>query len=536
MANGTIHKLGTLWYNSSKQARPTKPWYGTNGSASSTGNLLDAYSYASTLAIKDTDSDEAYQLYWREVNIGSSKVLICDRNIACNITWNQLNNVGYCGKMGAGKTITIDGQKYELFMMTGGESSSDTTNQWDQIIGNLGSYSGLPTPTSDDLNNSSKVANFTSTHGAFWNWAGCYSWCAETKTSNGSDYRPLRGSYGARYWDGNSCSGYNSNYGWRPALRVLNTAPTVTSPQSQDYGECKSAFSISITATDSEGDKFDGSIKIDGTEKETFSGTGTASHTLDLSKYWGSLSKAKHTITVTVTDVNNASSTATYTFTKTNSSAAAPTITNLTNGIRRSTDFYVEFTAGADPEGEDQTIVAKIADDEALTTNAKTFSTLEKYNATSSAWTDIEKVASADVGSRFRIHITGQTEGTVKYIGIITTDAGSGTPTQSTVVRVSIGDTLEFTTIPLDRGNTMPKTASVFLDSVIDSGAHVNVYVCNNANDASPAWEACSLGEDHIFTNNSKTASSWAVAAKVIVLAGDATGQISVSAVGLGVL
>ena len=55
MANGTIHKLGTLYVANAKKARPTKPWYGTHGSASSTGNLLDYGNGSNAIEIKDTD-------------------------------------------------------------------------------------------------------------------------------------------------------------------------------------------------------------------------------------------------------------------------------------------------------------------------------------------------------------------------------------------------------------------------------------------------------------------------------------------------
>lgn len=56
MANGTIHKLGTLYVANAKKARPTKPWYGTNGSAPSTGDLLDYGNGSNAIEIKDTDS------------------------------------------------------------------------------------------------------------------------------------------------------------------------------------------------------------------------------------------------------------------------------------------------------------------------------------------------------------------------------------------------------------------------------------------------------------------------------------------------
>ena len=93
MANGDIHKLGTLY----------EPWYGTEASAPSTGNLL-YIGNSSSIEIKDTDSADAYKLQWVEVNDGSDKLLICDRNLLTT-TWNSLNTFGFCGTKGSGKTI-----------------------------------------------------------------------------------------------------------------------------------------------------------------------------------------------------------------------------------------------------------------------------------------------------------------------------------------------------------------------------------------------------------------------------------------------
>lgn len=43
----------------------------------------------------------------------------------------------------------------------------------------------------------------------------------------------------------------------------------------------------------------------------------------------------------------------------------------------------------------------------------------------------------------------------------------------------------------------------------------VQLFVCNNFNDASPTWETAKSGLKHIFSNAAKTASSWAVGVRV---------------------
>lgn len=536
MATGDIVKLGTLYCGGSKQPYPTKPWRidSAPSGQSSVGNIYNNNGRTSTaITIGNTDSSDAYKLRWVEVNDGSDKLLICDRNLVVNISWDRLNALGYCGKKGGGKTITIDGAKYELFMMTGGTSSSDTSNQWDRYIGGLGNISGLPEPNSADLDGNTASADYTSANGALWHWAAVWSWCSETKTSNSSDYRPLRGYYGARSWNNANHYNYSTYYGWRPALRVLNTAPVV-SPSSKDYGDCKAAFQIAVTATDSDGDSMTGSILLDNSQIETFSGTENASHTIDLSKYWASLSLASHTIKVVVTDSNAAATTATYTFNKTNSSAAAPTISNLVTGLRQPAEFYTEIVTGTDAEKDAQTLKVQVSASPDFA-SVKEYTGAEIYDTSANTWKNAETVTNDDAGKRIRIKVTGQTAGTEVYVRAVSTDAGSLTPSYSPAIRIKIGNVLEVQTLPYDL-DSQPTSISVFLEDSIDSKATMELWVCNNARDTSPAWESYTPDSIHTFTNNVKTASKWSAAVKIRVAAGKATGEISISAISLGVI
>lgn len=535
MATGDIVKLGTLYCGGSKQPYPTKPWDITGATgASENGNIYNNNNSTSTaITIGNTDSSDAYKLRWVEVNDGSDKLLICDRNLVVNITWARLNALGYCGKKGSGKTITIDGAKYELFMMTGGTSSSDTSNQWDRYIGGLGNISGLPKPNSADLDNNLASADYTSTNGALWHWAGAWSWCSETTASGNSDYRPLRGSHGARYWGYNNRYSYDDFNGWRPALRILNTAPVV-SPQSKDYGDCKAAFQIAVTATDSDGDSMTGSILLDNSQIETFSGTANASHTINLAKYWASLSLASHTIKVVVTDSNAAATTATYTFNKTNSSAAAPSISNIVTGLRQPADFYTEIVTGTDAEKDAQTLKVQVSSSSDFS-SVKEYTGAEVYDTSTNTWKSAETVTNEDAGKRIRIKVTGQTTGTEVYVRAVSTDAGSLTPSYSPAVKIKIGDVLEVQTLPYDL-DSQPTSISVFLQDTIDSKATTEMWVCNNAQDTSPVWESYTPDSIHTFTNKIKTSDKWSAAVKIRVTAGKATGEISISAISLGVI
>ena len=358
-----------------------------------------------------------------------------------------------------------------------------------------------------------------------------YSWCQDVWYSN-SDARSIRGYNSARSYN-YYYAAYTCTYiAFRPALEVLNSAPKV-SPSSKDYGSCATAPDITVTVTDDDGDAYTGVVKVDGVQKSTFSGTASGSHKLPTADWWASISKAKHTITVTVTDANNASTTTTYTFTKTNGPAAKATITSPVQNQRRKTSFYVEFKPGADPDGDTQTVKVQMASNTGFSQNLKEYTSLQIQ--TDGTWSDATNVTAANVGKTCRIKVTGQTNGTVRYIRIVSTDAGSQLPTYSDPVKVAIGDTLEFTTLPAE-WSEKPDRIDVKIKATVDSTAAMSLWVTNNANDDSPTWEEYTIGAYHIFKNNTKTADKWATAVKVKIVAGEATGEISVSDIATGVL
>lgn len=476
---------------------PTNPVNGGNCVSVNTSN----FTVGNTVAGKE--------LQWIEwTKADGTKMLVCDRGLIVNITWNSINAAGFI----AGKEITIDGQKYKMRSLTGSTGASGTNgkgcnNEWDQLLDAVGE--------SNDL----------------IHWSNMYSWCQEVYSGN-SDYRSLRGYNSARNCYGNSAAGTYASVAFRPALEVLNSAPKV-SPSSKDYGNCATAPDITVAVKDDDGDKYTGVVKLDGVQKSTFSGTAYGSHRLPTADWWASISKAKHTITVTVTDANNAATTTTYTFTKTNGPAEKATITSPKQNQRRKASFYVEFTAGADPDGDTQTVKVQTASDMGFSKDLKEYTTLQMQ--TSGKWNTATNIATADVGKPCRIQVTGQTAGTVRYVRVVSTDTGSKLPAYSTAVKVAIGDTLEFTTLPAE-WSEKPDRIDVKLKATIDKAATMSLWVTNNANDANPTWEAYELGAYHIFENNSKTADKWATAVKVKITAGESTGEISVSDIATGVL
>lgn len=476
---------------------PTNPIEGGNCVSENTSN----FTVGDTVAGKE--------LQWIEwTKADGTKMLVCDRGLIVNISWNSINAAGFI----TGKEITIDGQKYKMRSLTGSNGSSGSygagcNNEWDQLLDAVGEADSLV------------------------HWNKMRSWCQEVYYSN-SDCRSIRGYSSARNFDSNYATSTYADFAFRPALEILNSAPKV-SPASKDYGECATAPDITVTVTDDDGDAYTGVVKVDGVQKNTFSGTASGSHKLPTADWWASISKAKHTITVTVTDENNAATTTTYTFTKTNGPAEKATVTSPKQNQRRKASFYVEFTAGADPDGDTQTVKVQTASDMGFSKDLKEYTALQMK--TSGTWTSAESIATADVGKPCRIQVTGQTAGTVRYVRVVSTDTGSKLPAYSTAVKVAIGDVLEFTTLP-EEWSEKPDRIDVKLKATVDESATMSLWVTNNASDVEPTWEAYELGAYHIFENNAKTADKWATAVKVKITAGESTGEISVSDIATGVL
>ena len=181
----------------------------------------------------DTPAAEANQLQWHKIQDGDKTLLICDRVILVNCSWNDLNSQGYI----TGKEVTIDGAKYKCRVLTGGtgpRSSNDyysggtpTNNEWDRFITREEVITGLPAPVSSDLDSTQNATDLNSTHNQFWNWYYVYSWCQETYSGNSSS-RASRGYDSARYWDYYDATLQHAYVGFRPVLEVLNTDPLIS--------------------------------------------------------------------------------------------------------------------------------------------------------------------------------------------------------------------------------------------------------------------------------------------------------------------
>ena len=317
----------------------------------------------------DTPAAEANQLQWHKIQDGDKTLLICDRVILVNCSWNDLNSQGYI----TGKEVTIDGAKYKCRVLTGGtgpRSSNDyysggtpTNNEWDRFITREEVITGLPAPVSSDLDSTQNATDLNSTHNQFWNWYYVYSWCQETYSGNSSS-RALRGFFSARYWSYNSATYQGAIVGFRPVLEVLNTDPLI-SDSDRDLGDKNSNFTITYTVDDSDsGDVLTATESIDWQTTKSFAPTRNSVNTITVPV--DELSLGSHTVKVVVTDGQGGTATRTWTFTRTN---AAPTISGTdTNLGDKNLGFTYQYTVD-DADGDTLTVVEALNDETLRTIN-----------------------------------------------------------------------------------------------------------------------------------------------------------------------
>lgn len=317
----------------------------------------------------DTPAAEANQLQWHKIQDGDKTLLICDRVILVNCSWNDLNSQGYI----TGKEVTIDGAKYKCRVLTGGtgpRSSNDyysggtpTNNEWDRFITREEVITGLPAPVSSDLDSTQNATDLNSTHNQFWNWYYVYSWCQETYSGNSSS-RANRGYTSARIWRYLNASIQIANLGFRPVLEVLNTDPLI-SDSDRDLGDKNSNFTITYTVDDSDsGDVLTATESIDGQTTKSFAPTRNSVNTITVPV--DELSLGSHTVKVVVTDGQGGTATRTWTFTRTN---AAPTISGTdTNLGDKNLGFTYQYTVD-DADGDTLTVVEALNDETLRTIN-----------------------------------------------------------------------------------------------------------------------------------------------------------------------
>jgi hypothetical protein len=144
----------------------------------------------------------------------------------------------------------------------------------------------------------------------------------------------------------------------------------------------------------------------------------------------------------------------------------------------------------------------------------------------------------ATLGSNTTAIVTGTTwltltNGTHKLTITATDQRGASSVRTYTFTKLVTKCTV--TTSPME-ASSMPTRISLSVTKNIPSQAIFKVEVCNNGNDASPAWEDAtgSVKSDmvHLFSNKSKTATAWAVRIRVTVDRNNSEGSCYISAIG----
>ena len=323
----------------------------------------------SNYSFGNTPSDDAKKLQWVKIKDGDKTLLICDRVILVNVTWNDLNSVGWI----FGKEVTIDGAKYKCRSLTGGTGPRSTNdwysggtpanNEWDRFVTREEVITGLPAPVSSDLDSSLNSTDLSSAHNQLWNWMGVYTWCQETYSSNTSR-RAVRGYDSARYWYDNGATYSGPVLGFRPVLEILNTDPLI-SDSDRDLGDKNSNFTITYTVDDADsGDVLTATESLDGQTTKSFAPTRNSVNTITVPV--DELSLGSHTVKVVVTDGQGGTATRTWTFTRTN---AAPTISGTdTNLGDKNLGFTYQYTVD-DADGDTLTVVEALNDETLRTIN-----------------------------------------------------------------------------------------------------------------------------------------------------------------------
>ena len=95
---------------------------------------------------------------------------------------------------------------------------------------------------------------------------------------------------------------------------------------------------------------------------------------------------------------------------------------------------------------------------------------------------------------------------------------------------------IEFVQTVAMAADDMPTKALVNIQGSFPVGSTLQVWICNNGNDAEPTWEDITQkalnSQKHFFTNDTKTAADWGVKIKVKLLRGSAEGACYIQSVG----
>lgn len=120
-------------------------------------------------------------------------------------------------------------------------------------------------------------------------------------------------------------------------------------------------------------------------------------------------------------------------------------------------------------------------------------------------------------------------------ITVTATDA-KGVSVVRTMTFTKAVTSVEFEQTLAMEADAMPTKALVNIQGNFPAGCTLQVWICNNGNDASPTWEDITqkarTGQKHYFANQTKTAAAWGVKVKAKLLRGSATETCYIQSIG----
>lgn len=272
---------------------------------------------------------------------------------------------------------------------------------------------------------------------------------------------------------------------------VYNQSPTI-SPAGSALGELNAPLQQTYSIVDADGDAFTGTVSLDGTQIQTFNGTGSLSLAVSLVSQWSALTLDSHTMVISVTDSASNTTTETYTFTKT---APAVYISGEDADLGRL--YEPPTVVYSITESEDPVAWIKESIDGEVTKTIVGPTVGTEYTFDISSWGSLAN------GSHTLV------------IQAQNVNGGQGIRTYTLT---KLYNHLEFKT----EADETDAAAEAVLLNLAYVGAGINVKVCNNAFDVSPTWE--DMTEDflakrtHEFTNTTKTGSKWGIQFHVTII------------------
>jgi len=203
-STGNTRFFGTLYLDDEKEKRPVDfqdfkdvPVY--------TGQKIE---------IRDTDKNHKNKLSWIEINDNNKKLLICDRNLLKEVTWNELNEQNLV----FGKVVIIDGKKYILRLLTGvNEKLGAKINEWDKYVVNVDNIVGIPVSADYETDYNLKDDEDNDN---LWHW---YNFASYTQ-SEGSKGKKICITRGFSFVEDSNESDKDLKYetvGYRPVLELI---------------------------------------------------------------------------------------------------------------------------------------------------------------------------------------------------------------------------------------------------------------------------------------------------------------------------